>query len=181
MAAFKPAGEQARWKYVYEELREKPYGHTIDYAEMGKLLELDPVEDRHAIQMAMRRAAKELSEKDFKHIESVRNVGYRIVDLPGQLELSRTRKKKADKAMVRAQDPVEYVNKDLLAEANDEVRRGFYVLARAMDVLNQAHRHLDLRQQRMEAALESYTSKTDKNTDEVEELKRRLAALEAKG
>ena len=71
---FAPKGEVARWRIVLEVLRQTAPGDTITYAQIGQALGLDPEADRHAIQMAMRRAAHEFEHETIP----VPNTGYRI-------------------------------------------------------------------------------------------------------
>ena len=68
---FQPLGEQARWKTVYEILQATPTDVVITYEELGDALTLDAEADRHAIQMAMRRAAAELESEDKRAVDPV--------------------------------------------------------------------------------------------------------------
>src|ERR1044071_7885349 len=53
---FTPIGERARWRVIYELMRGADMGVTITYEDMATPLGLDPVKDRHALEMAARKA-----------------------------------------------------------------------------------------------------------------------------
>lgn len=175
MSPFEPAGDRARWRILYELLTRKGLEDEVTYEEMGKLLDLDPDGDRHAIQMAFRRAAKQYEQMDNRAVEAVPNVGYRIV-IPGDhLRLAKAHKKKSGKSLERGHSKVVHVD---LAGMEPEVRKAFEVTARAFSVLMDYSRRLDARQDRLEAALDSMTNRTSRTEEEVAELKARLARLE---
>ena len=79
MSPFDPIGDVSRWKLAYEVVRAAATDTVVTYDELGEALGLHPVHDRHPIQMAMRRAAKELEEVDKRAVNAVPNKGYRIV------------------------------------------------------------------------------------------------------
>src|SRR5438270_12459950 len=76
---FEPIGAKARWRIVYDLLLRKQVDDRVTYVELGTLLDLDPDDERHTIQMSMRRAAQEYEREGKRALESVPNVGYRIV------------------------------------------------------------------------------------------------------
>ncbi|BBC66956.1 hypothetical protein MMRN_38520 [Mycobacterium marinum] len=111
MSPFEPAGAVARWRVLYDLLGERTVGDVLTYDTMAEALELDPVKDRHTIQVAMRRAAKELEQEDKHALEPVQNVGYRIVEPEEHLKLARQHQRRSSRALVRGHSKV--VNVDL--------------------------------------------------------------------
>ena len=89
MEHFKPAGEQARWKYLYDLLKVTDEDQVLTYDEMAAALNLDPLEDRMSIRAALYRAAKELEEVDRRAVAVVPNRGYRVVRPKEHVELAR--------------------------------------------------------------------------------------------
>lgn len=179
MSPFKPIGDQARWQTVYALLVRTKTGDVLTYEAIAEALELDSKRDRHAIQMAMRRAAKEHEEADKRAIESVANKGYRVVEAPEHLRLARGHHRRASKALVRGQSKVVHVD---LGALDPETRRAFEVVASAFAAQIEFNKRFDVRQQRLEKAFEDITERTDKTEarteQEIAELKARLARLE---
>jgi hypothetical protein len=101
MSPFTPIGEVSRWKTLYGVLQKTPVGGIAPYEELGAALGLDPVADRHTIQVAIRRAAQELEETDKRAVEPVTNVGYRVVEVTERLRLARQHQRKAVRALSR--------------------------------------------------------------------------------
>jgi hypothetical protein len=175
MAPFQPAGEQARWKIVYALLQETPTGNVLTYERIGTALSLDVKSDRHAIQMAMRRAAKEHEEADYRAVEAVPNQGYRVVETPEHLRLARRQQKRAGRALARGQSKVVHVD---LSGLEPETRRAFEVVARAFAMQMDFNKRFDVRQAKLEDAVTSMTERTDRTEQEIADLKARLARLE---
>jgi hypothetical protein len=175
MAAFQPIGDRARWRIVYDLLRKADVGDVTTYETLGEALELDPTEDRHAIQMAVRRAAVEHEEVDHRALESVPNVGYRIVEAQEHLRLARTQQRRSSKALARGQSKVVNVDMNGLPP---EVRKAFDVTARAFAMLLDYNRRLDTRQRRLEDAIGSVVERSERSESEIATLRERLARLE---
>jgi polyhydroxyalkanoate synthesis regulator phasin len=181
MSPFEPVGELARWRVLYEMLRPIQPDGVLSYEEMADALTLDPVADKTTIQLAMRRAARELEVRDNRAVDSVRNVGYRVVFAPEHLELAERHQRKARGALVRSSSKVKHVDFGAL---DQESRKAFEVVRRALSwQLEQMH-YLDLRQQDLEQAVESvYGAVTrtkadvDRHDERLEELERRIAEL----
>lgn len=179
MSPFKPIGEVARWQAVYALLRATKTGDVLTYEAIGEALELDPKLERHAIQMAVRRAAKEHEEADKRAIEAVPNKGYRVVEAPEHLRLARGHHRRASKALVRGQSKA--VNVDWAA-LDPEARRAFEVVVAAFAAQIEFNKRFDVRQKRLEQAFDAMAERTDKTEQrteqEIAELKARLARLE---
>ncbi len=179
MSPFRPIGEVARWQSVYALLRVTKTGDILTYEAIGEALELDSQSERHAIQMAVRRAAKEHEEADNRAIEAVPNKGYRVVEAPEHLRLARGQHRRASKALARGQSKVVHVD---LAALDPETRHAFEVVASAFAAQIEFNKRFDIRQKRLEAAFDAMTERTDKTErrteQEIAELKARLARLE---
>lgn len=175
MSPFVSAGDQARWRTLYQRLRKLLVGDVLTYDEMGALLQLDPMTDRHTMQMAMRRAARELEEVDKHAVDSVLNVGYRIVEAADHVMLAKRHQRKAGKSLVRSHSKV--VNVDL-NNTSPELRHVIEVGAAAIAAQLDFNRRMDLRQSNLERAVQAVASKTDRTDEELAALRERLARLE---
>lgn len=172
---FQPLGEQARWKIIYELLQAADVGSIINYTDMGNALDLDPDEDRHAIQMAFRKAAREYLIRDDRATESVPNVGYRVVEPSEHLGLARKQQTRASKSLKQGHRQVVHVD---LNGMDPEIRKAFDVTARAFSTLLDFNRRLDMKQRNLEDALGTIVVRQDRSEDELVALKARLASLE---
>lgn len=176
MAPFRPLGERARWRVIYDMLKKASVDDVITYESLGEALDLDPEADRHVIQMAMRRAGREHEVNDKRAIDVVPNTGYVIVPAPAHLDLARRHQKKSSKSLARGQSKV--VNVDL-GGLEPETRRAFEVVARAFAMQVDFNRRFDVRQARLEESVNAMTERTERTEEEIAELKARLARLEA--
>lgn len=175
MAAFRPAGDRARWATVYGLLQAAEVGATVTYADLAEALKLDPLKHRHAIQMAVRRAAREFEEVDKRALEAIPNRGYRVVEPPEHLRLARRHQKKAGRALVRAHSAA--VNVDL-SSVDAATRHAFEVVAQAFALQLDFNRRLTVRQDRLEAAVRHVTERSTRSDTEIAELRARLERLE---
>jgi hypothetical protein len=175
MNRFQPAGAEARWRIIYALIQEKNVDDVITYDEMGEALELDPVDDRHTIQMAMRRAARQSETEDKRALEPVRNRGYRIVHTEEHLRLARGQQTKASRALVRGQSKVENVD---LNGVDPQVRRAFDVMATAFSMQADMMRRLSGRQADLEKAITETKQRGERSEADIAELRDRLDRLE---
>jgi hypothetical protein len=175
MAAFQPVGEVARWRTLYAHLSLLTVGDLVTYEQLAELLDLDPDEDRHVLQMAMRRAAKEFEEVDQHAVAVEPNVGYRVVPAPEHLDLAKKQQKRAGKALQRGHSKV--VNVDL-TEVAPELRNAFRVVAQAFALQMDMNRRFDMRQKKLEEAVGSVTKQQERSDSEIAELRDRLESLE---
>lgn len=181
MSPFKPLGDRARWRVLYELLRKLRVGDTLTYEEMGAALHLDPVAERQTIQLAMRRAARELEQVD-KHAVDVRaNVGYEIVAPASHGELAKRHQRKSHRSLTRGHSKV--VNVDFNG-MDPEARKAIELMASAFAAQLDFNRRMDVRQANLERAVEAVTKRADERAErtevELDELKARLARLEQK-
>lgn len=175
MAPFEPVGEVARWRVLYELLRPMEPDDVITYEQMAEALDLDIAKDKTTIQLAMRRAARELEVMDNRAVDSVRNVGYRVVRAPEHLTLAERHQRKARGALVRSHSKVEHVDFNAL---DQDSRKAFEIVGRALTWQLQQMRHLDLRQRNLEAAVESVQGNVDRTQSDVAQHDERLRQLE---
>jgi hypothetical protein len=175
MSPFEPAGQQARWRTLYQRLRKVNVGDVLTYEEMGALLQLDPVVDRHTLQMAMRRAAQELEKVDKHAVDSVVNTGYRVVEAADHVMLAKRHQRKAGKSLVRSHSKV--VNVDL-NNASPELRHVLEVGAAVLSAQMDFNRRMDLRQSNLERVVQAVATKTDHTDEALAELRDRLVRLE---
>lgn len=176
MPNFVPLGIEARWRTVYEILQTAATDTIVSYEMLGGALGLDPDEDRHAIQMAMRRAAKEHEEVDKRAIDSVPNVGYRIVQPPEHIMLARRQQRRSTRALARGYSKAVNVDLDKL---DPETHRVIEVIARGFAVQMDFNRRTDVRQSRLEEALASVSKRIDRTEEQNAELRARLERLES--
>ncbi|TXH18717.1 MAG: hypothetical protein E6R06_26115 [Mycobacterium sp.] len=175
MSPFEPAGDIARWRTLYGLLTERTIGDVLTYEDMADALSLDPTEDRHTIQVAMRRASKELESENKHAVEAVTNVGYRIVEPEEHLRLARQQQRKSSRALVRGHSKVTNVD---LSGVDPEVRNAFQVVASAFAMQMEFNRRTDIRQKKLEESLDAVQEKSTRTDEEVAELRARLERLE---
>lgn len=179
MPGFQPIGERARWKTVYEMLQATPTDVIITYDELGEALALDPEADRHAIQMAMRRAAAELEAEDKRAVDSVPNKGYRIVRAPEQLGLAQRQGKKASRALVRGHSKA--VNVSLDDVKDPATRRLLELTGQAFQMQMNFNRQFAVRQEQLERTMRSISdtqeAESKRASDEVARLRGEVAQL----
>lgn len=175
MSPFEPVGPQARWRTVYDLLCGTATGDVLTYEAIGAALGLDPEGDRHAVQMAVRRAAKQHEVNDRRAIEAVPNLGYRVVEAPEHLRLARGQQKRAGKSLARGQSKVVHVD---LSGMEPETRRAFEVVARAFAMQMDFNRRFDVRQAKLEETITGMSERTERTEQEIADLKARLARLE---
>lgn len=117
---FKPKGDTAQWRTVYNLFTKTPVNDTITYDTLAEALNLHPRSDRHRIQAAARKAASRLLEVDSRAVENLADTGYRIVTASQQIPLAGKQIEKAGNALDRGHDLTSNVH---LNELTDEERQ----------------------------------------------------------
>jgi hypothetical protein len=176
MSPFQPVGDEPRWRTAYKLLAAAEIDETVTYEALGDALGLHPDDDRHAIQMAVRKAAWEHEVTDNRALDAVPNVGYRIVRIDERIPLARRYQKKAGRSLVRGQSKVEHVD---LSGVDPETRRALEVVALAFKMQSDFNRRLDVRQKKLERQVQSAVSAQEHTSDEIADLRERLEKLEA--
>lgn len=176
MTPFEALGDRARWRILYEEVFSgAAHGALFTYARLGEALGLHPEEDRHAIQMATRRAARELEEVDKRALDAVPNTGYRVVQVVEHMDLARRQQRRSNRALRSGRSKVENVD---LSGMEPETRKAFEVMARAFAMQMEFNRRIDVRQHHLETATRTVTQRQERSEEEIAALKERLARLE---
>lgn len=176
MSPFEPLGTRSRWRIIYEDvLTTRDHGSVVTYAELGKALDLDPDDDRHTIQMAVRRAAREYEEEDKRALDAVPNVGYRVVQAAEHMALARRQQRRSHRALRAGKSKVDNVD---LAALDPEARKAFEVVARAFAMQMDFNRRMDIRQKRLEDTTKAVTERQDRSDAEIARLRERLERLE---
>lgn len=172
---FKPAGERARWRIVYDVLTSADIGDVVTYEQLGDELFLDPNSKRNAIQMAIRRAAAEYEKEDHRALEAVPNIGYRVIYPEDHLRVARGHQKKANHSLERGHSKV--VNVDI-SHLDPELRHTFEIVARAFSVQLDFNRRFTVRQDRIEQAMSGLEKRSERSSEELVDLRARLEELE---
>lgn len=175
MSPFRPSGERARWRILYELLLGLEVEDVIEYETMGDAINLDPDKQRHQIQMAVQRAGREYLEVDKRALEVIPNVGYRIVRAPEHLRLADKHQRKAGRSLQRGHSTVVNVDFNLI---DGETRRAFEVVGRAFAMQMDFNRRMAYRQGQTEKALRDVTNRTERTDAELADLRARLERLE---
>jgi hypothetical protein len=167
-------------------------GDMLTYEQIAALLDLDHTNtrDRQTISVSARRACQVLAVRAKKVAQLVRGTGYAIADPDSVMVLARRHQSRAVAEVAAGQAKVDTIDTSRLDSTTARL-----VHATAMGFQRQAviMRHLDVRQQRLESALEALaftvhttasrveetSTKVDDTTAEMAHLRQRLARLES--
>lgn len=163
--AFKPIGERARWRIIYDLFREAEYGDTITYEQMAESLGLAPRRDRHTIQMAARRAGIELEKVDRRAVDSQRGVGYRVVQPAEVVGLGRKRNTKAGNQIVRGGQVTNAVDLNLV---DGPTKDAIMALARGFAVQADINRSVLARQKKHDGLIDLLMRRVDQLENKLE-------------
>lgn len=175
MSPFQPLGDQPRWKIIYDLVSPRGVNDVITYEELGEALGLDPADERHQIQMAVRRAAKLNEERNSRVLEAMPNVGYRVIEPTEHMRLAKQHQRKSHKALARGHSKVVHVD---LNGLDADTRKAFEVVAQAFAMQMDFNRRMDVRQQRLETAVADIAERHERSAEEAAELRTRLERLE---
>jgi hypothetical protein len=156
--AFKPIAERSRWRMIYDLFRKAEINDTVTYQDMADALNLHPVNDRHALQMAARRAGLELEKVDRHAVDPVRGKGYRVVNPPEILGLGRRRNRKAGNQMSRGAITVQAVD---LNDVDAPTRQALEILARGFAMQTEINRRIAADHKRHENLIEEMRARQD--------------------
>lgn len=174
---FESIGEKARWKILYAKLITMNVGDVLTYSLMAELLDLDPDDDRHLMQTAIRRASQQFLQDDSRALEAVRGIGYEIVAPEDQLRLAKQHNVRAGNQITMARTLVVCVD---LSEVQQAVRDGFEMMALGFSQQDEINRTQQRKNTAMMRALSMTSTKQERTQEEVDELQSRLAQLEKK-
>lgn len=156
---FKPVGERARWRMIYDLFREAQIGELIGYAAMAEALDLDAVDDRHALQMAARRAGLELEKVDKRAVDAVRGEGYRVVQPTEILGLGKRRNRRAGRQLARGATTVRAVD---LSAVDAQTRSALETLAQGFAVQGEINRRVAAKQAKHDELIDMLMKRVDK-------------------
>ena len=168
VAPFTPRGERARWRMIYDELVKVETEDVFTYQVMGQILDLDPDEDRHALQMVIRQTQPILLREHNRALKPVPNIGYRVVQPSAQLELAQGHQRKSGRSLKRGHDVARYTDFNGMPQ---EVRRGFEVVIGVLGLQIEFANRLSGRIDKVEAAYAEITGTSNRTQEEVAELK----------
>ena len=157
--AFRPIGERARWRMVYDLMRQAKLGDTVTYADMAKALGLNAKRDKHALQMAARRAGLELEKADHRAADAVRGVGYRIVQPAEILGLGQRRNRRAGRQLQRGAITVAAVDLD---QVDVPTRQALETLARGFAVQGEINRRFLAKQAKQDDLINMLIGRVEK-------------------
>ncbi len=95
---FETKNNVAEWRIVYDALAKLGVGDTLDFDQLDELLGRDFRDDRGPIYRAM----KELEANDKRTVDSVRGVGYRVVEAREHEGLARRHHKRSRRQLGKA-------------------------------------------------------------------------------
>lgn len=176
---FAPAdGRGARWRIIYDEvLSGLKAGDLVSYTKVADVLGLDAEHDKSKIRPALQRARLEFLEADKHALVSVPGVGYRVAAAGQHLELARRHHDRAGRALEVSHSLVANVN---LSEITDpDVRKLTQLTVMGIAAQMDFNRRLGLRNERLEKNLSTVIAQTAHTASDVEDIKHRLARLEA--
>lgn len=174
---FRPKGDRARWRVLYEHLRLLEQEEIFTYAYMGGALDLDPVTERMAIRAAFYRAAKELEEVDKRAVAPVPGHGYRVVAVEEQLTLARKQQKRSSKALMRGHSKV--INADFNG-VDPDTRRKFETVASIFAAQMDFNRRTEQQLSSLREVVESTGRTTERTAEQQRDILARMERLERK-
>lgn len=96
--SFKPKGEEAVWKKIYDYVVSLPVGEVITFNDIAEMIEDDFVKNRSSVY----RANKELMKNDKRILVSARGVGYKVEEGVDHLIHAEERHTKANRQIKMA-------------------------------------------------------------------------------
>lgn len=121
MSPFAPKGEIAQWRIIYRLFQQAATDQTLTYEQLGDALELDPADDRHRIQAAARKAAKQFLDVNDRAVEVVPNVGYKVVPAVRQIPMAGQQVDRAGRALDRGRALTTHVRMEELTEQERQI------------------------------------------------------------
>lgn len=158
----------------------REFDSITTYEELAAALNVDAVRDRALIRSTVHSARGELATEHKRTLAAVQGVGYRIIRPDEHLSAAATTQRKAGRAIAVARQVVETV--DMSALTADQ-RKQAMLAARVLTWQFEQMRLMDLRTKKLEALVESVTTKIETVEEQTDErlaaMEQRLKALEA--
>jgi len=174
------SGQQKKmWELVYELFAEAEPGMLLHWEILGEAVGKDATlpSERNLVNVAVRRAIKELEKRDRRTARNVRGYGFKVVSNEERLEIARTHQDKAVKEVALARRQVTNVD---LAAMDPNTRRAFELTAMALGRQAQVMDQVNIRQERLETVMDDVLAEQRVNARQREDIQSRLAALEAR-
>lgn len=168
-----PPTEEARWRTLYDKIRDAEYGRSFTYAELNVLAEVTDIRRERWI---VDRTRTQLVRSDRRYLENLRGVGYRVVEAEEHLGAGNAYRKKSMRAAGRSTKVLAAT--DLSRIKDPAVRESILGLENRMSRLQQQLRHQDERLRTTERTAERLKTETAGHEDRlkaVEEKLRRMA------
>lgn len=146
----RPDGRSFR-AVVVDVVKDREYGTVIQYSELGDALGLNPKRERALIQVHVRTALRTLLKLHKRGLQSVSNVGYRIIEPREHVLVANGHQTKAKRQLQRAINFYEGADLSKMTDSERQLHLGQQMLARAIYA---SHQHLDERLRKVEELLQ---------------------------
>lgn len=178
-------GDVARWVTIYERLKQLAPNELLSYEDMGGMLGLDFIDNRNAIQVAAKRAVKQLEDVDRRTCRIERGHGYRIATPDHQVALAARHQGLAASHIHRAHTQVSLID---LNKVDPETAKVVGLMAHSLAEQARFVEAVDVRQQRLEDAMravahgfdERMRSHENRTAEELAAVRAELAELTRK-
>ena len=167
------------WEIIYGLMAAAEPGQILYWEILGEAIGKDTSEPqgRAIVNQAARRAIKEMELLDKRTARNVRGYGYKVVSDEERLDVARTHQKRAVKEVGLAVRQVTHVD---FGKMEPDVRTAFEMTGMALARQHQVMLQLDIRQDKLESVVNSVLAEQQLKTEEMDNVRQRLAALEAR-
>ncbi len=115
---FKPVGEKAQWKIVFDVFEQTTPGDTVSYRTLADALGMMVKGDLPRIQAAARKAGAELLRRRDRAVEAVTGEGYRVVPAAHQISMAGGQIERATNSLDKGRDLTTNIKMDELNEGD---------------------------------------------------------------
>lgn len=169
MTPFKPKGDVAEWRLVYDHLKGLDHGTVIPTAEIEEILDRPLGQNRSPVY----RAIRELEENNSRTVSTVRGVGYRIAAADEHLGLGLSHSGRARRQLRRGLQRAESADRrDLAPSAAARLEAFEATTSRLVEFLGRMSKAVDQQGEKIQD-LEKDTQETSERVKAVEEALRR--------
>lgn len=170
--AIMPPTATARWRVLYDRLKNADYGRSFDYAELSRMAGIPDVRKERWI---LDRTRQELVRKNKRFLQNERGVGYRVVEAAEHLGVGHEYRKKSMRAAGRSGKVLRAT--DLSRVTDPAVKEAILNLQNRMSRLEQMLRRQDERLQTTEWDTERLKSQNSDQQDRIEAVEKKLREL----
>jgi hypothetical protein len=114
---FRPKGDQAEWRLIYDEFRKHGPGDVVTYERLTEILG----RDFRACRVPLQRAVRELEDADHRTLVCERGTGYRVAAATEHEQLAHAHSKRSRRQLKKAVSKARSANRAELS--SDQVRR----------------------------------------------------------